>query len=214
MIKELKEEIRNYLKDLEGIVTNEEELNKLKIRTYSFVDKVLNEVEEIIEYKEKDIEDLKEKQDIIEQRTEDMAKRLNNMYEDIYEEYEDFQIECPYCNYEFETSIDQSNSKIICPKCTNIIELDWSGDPDSDVIDDEHGCGGDCPHCGGCGQGRERASRALVCRKRERCHPRRDARRARSAFRVHEQADGCRAVHRIHVRVLAGQQCPRGHQGQ
>ena len=32
---------------------------------------------------------------------------------------------CPYCNFEFEVEYDTDNTETICPKCKNLIELDW-----------------------------------------------------------------------------------------
>ena len=32
---------------------------------------------------------------------------------------------CPYCNFEFEVEYDTENTETICPKCKNLIELDW-----------------------------------------------------------------------------------------
>ena len=61
----------------------------------------------------------------------------------------DFEIVCPYCNYEFVIDVDENKTEIECPECNNLIELDWSGD-----VDDEPsagGCLGDCHGCHGCG---------------------------------------------------------------
>lgn len=34
-------------------------------------------------------------------------------------------ITCPYCNFEFEVEYDIQNTETVCPKCKNLIELDW-----------------------------------------------------------------------------------------
>lgn len=39
---------------------------------------------------------------------------------------------CPYCNFNFSVEYDDSNHEINCPKCNNLIELDW-GDFEDDM---------------------------------------------------------------------------------
>ena len=49
----------------------------------------------------------------------------------------EFEIVCPYCNYEFVTGKETNlKDELECPKCHNIIELDW----------DDY-CDGECNHC-------------------------------------------------------------------
>ncbi len=53
-----------------------------------------------------------------------------------YDDY-DFEIKCPYCNYEFVIGPEANLKDIIeCPKCHKEIELDW----------DDY-CDGECGHC-------------------------------------------------------------------
>ncbi len=59
----------------------------------------------------------------------------DEMHDNDYE----FEIECPYCNYEFVVGQDEDlKDEIECPNCHKIIELDW---------DDCVEC--DCLHCDG-----------------------------------------------------------------
>ena len=65
------------------------------------------------------------------------------------EEY-DIQIVCPYCEEEFIVDLDQNSLEIECPNCSNVIELDWSGNPEED-LHNTFGCGsGHCSKCKGC----------------------------------------------------------------
>ena len=58
---------------------------------------------------------------------------LNINYDEDYE----FEIKCPYCNYEFVVGQDADLKETIeCPKCHKEIELDW----------DDY-CDGECNHC-------------------------------------------------------------------
>ncbi len=34
-------------------------------------------------------------------------------------------INCPYCGFEFQVEYDETKSETTCPKCKNLIELDW-----------------------------------------------------------------------------------------
>ena len=62
----------------------------------------------------------------------------------------DFEIVCPYCEYEFIIDADEDKNEVECPECNNTIELDWSGD----LCDDE-GCSGHCHGCSSCGDSDE-----------------------------------------------------------
>ena len=95
--------------------------------------------------------------DMLSKRIDKMQKSLKRIEEDIYiddEETDDigdqmhdndintdedfeFEIKCPYCNYEFIIGQDEDlKDEIECPKCHKEIELDW----------DDY-CDGECEHC-------------------------------------------------------------------
>ena len=70
---------------------------------------------------------------------------------DVYvDENFDFEIVCPYCNYEFVSDFSQNlKEQVECPECHNIIELDWNNH-------EEHDCSGHCSCCESeCGQEEE-----------------------------------------------------------
>ena len=70
---------------------------------------------------------------------------VDHIEKDIYDEDGfDFEIVCPYCNYEFVIDVDDNKTEVQCPECKNIIELDWNGG------EDEEGCNGSCHGCSGC----------------------------------------------------------------
>ena len=83
----------------------------------------------------------------IEDKMSRMQQVIDNIEKDIYDEGFDFEITCPYCNYEFFIDVDENRTEVECPECKNMIELDWSGDVD----DEPDGCNGDCHGCSGCG---------------------------------------------------------------
>ena len=59
-----------------------------------------------------------------ETRLSDLEKKLLEESE-ITEVTLSEKISCPYCNYEFEVEYDDENHETVCPKCNNLIELDW-----------------------------------------------------------------------------------------
>lgn len=143
----LKNEYKSFLDDIEKNIKNKEDLEYVKKRFASFADVMLSQIDYIIEYKKEEIENLEKNQQQIEEKMSKMQSVIDNIEKDIYaEDGFDFEIICPYCNYEFIIDVDENKTEIQCPECNNTIELDWTGDLD----DDESGCLGDCHGCHGC----------------------------------------------------------------
>lgn len=145
---QLKEEYKKFLDDMEKNIKDKEDLDYIKERFAMFIDIVLEKMDEIIKKQEEKMKELDEKQNKIEDNISKMQQVVDNIEKDIYsEDGFDFEIVCPYCNYEFVIDVDENRTEIECPECQNIIELDWSGDVDGD----ENGhCHGSCSHCNGC----------------------------------------------------------------
>ena len=107
-----------------------------------------NEIIKILKNMDEKLNTLIQKQKQDELKMEELNEKLNNIYEDIYETYEDgFEISCPYCNFIFNADIDENFNEIKCPECGNSIELDWTGNLDDG---EDFGCNGGCSHCKGC----------------------------------------------------------------
>lgn len=105
----------------------------------------MNEIEAIADRYEDRMQRIVEQQAYLDQKMKQVEKTISTIEKDIYvddEEEYDFQIVCPYCNYEFVTDMDDELKKEIkCSECDNIIELDWN--------EDEHECcSGNCGSCG------------------------------------------------------------------
>ena len=142
----LKDEYKNFLDDIENNIRNKEDLEYIKKGFADFVDKILKHIDYIVGYKKQEIESLEDTQKQLIERIDKMQKVIDNIEKDIYsDEGFDFEIVCPYCNYEFVIDTDEEKTEIECPECKNMIELDWSGDPSED---DE--CNGHCSGCSGC----------------------------------------------------------------
>ena len=143
--KKLKEQMREVIKD-------DEQYNQILLEVSTFYNGIIEEIEKFINKEEEKMSKLEAEQQVANDRMNELKERIDNICKDIYADYEDFDIVCPYCNYEFSEEIDEDVHEVSCPKCNNIIELDWSGEPDNDVIDDDSqdGCSGNCSRCGGC----------------------------------------------------------------
>ncbi len=147
MIQNIKKEINQFLEEIEKNVNDENEKKYIKEKVNKLTRVFLDEMDKIIEYEETKIDKIEEKQKEMEEQIEKMQKVIENIEKDIYIEDEyDFDIICPYCDYEFSIEYNEEEKETECPQCHNIIELDWSGD----IEEQEAGCSGNCTQCGGC----------------------------------------------------------------
>ena len=144
MIKDLKNEMNNFMQDIETKITNQEERDFILDRTAQLFNVIVDEMENVLDYKTNEIQALESKQKEIDGKMDDMEAVLKNITRDIYEDEEDFEIICPYCNNEFDADVDENVTEVICPECENTIELDWG-------IEEDNNCNGNCSGCNGCG---------------------------------------------------------------
>ena len=149
MIKDLKNEMTNFISDLEKNINDKEELLYLKERTAKLFNVVVEELENAVNYKANEIQKLEKKQIESDDRLDEIEEVLKDITRDIYDDEEDFEIICPYCNNEFDADIDETKTEIVCPECQNVIELDWGLDQNNS------NCGGNCSGCGGCNDDNE-----------------------------------------------------------
>lgn len=149
MLEDLKKEMNKFFEDVDKHIKDPEEVLYIKQRTTELVDFVVGEIEKIIDYKEDKLNAIIKKQERTDRIIQVLSDKMDNVYEDIYDEEpeSEFLINCPYCNFEFDADIDEDFNEIRCPECGNLIELDWNGNPDNDQ---DKGCGGNCSNCGGC----------------------------------------------------------------
>ncbi len=142
----LREEYNNFLKDVEKNLKNKEDLEYVKVRFSMFVDKVIDEMDMLVDYKTQKMNEIEQKQKEIDDKMSKMQQIIDNIEKDIYsDEGFDFEIICPYCDNQFVIDVDEDKTEVECPVCNNIIELDWSGEVEEDV-----GCNGSCSGCHGC----------------------------------------------------------------
>ena len=145
MITDLKKEMTSFLHDIEKNIQNKEDLLYLKERVAKLFDIFMNELEAAYDYKKEELDKMEQRQNMMDERLEQMHQKIEAITKDIYDEDDDFEIICPYCNHEFDADIDEDTVEVECPECNNLIELDWG-------IDEDKGssCGGNCSGCNGC----------------------------------------------------------------
>lgn len=129
-MQDIKNGYKSFLDDIEKNIKNKEDLIYIKQRFASFLEIVLDEMDNLVDYRRAEVDEMAKKQAEIETKLMKMENTVGNLVKEIYEEEEgfDFEIVCPYCNYEFIVDIDENKKEIECPECKNMIELDWSGD--------------------------------------------------------------------------------------
>lgn len=128
-MQDIKNEYKSFLDDIEKNIKNKEDLIYIKERFASFLEVVLEEMDSLADYRRSEVDEMARKQAEIESKLMKMEDTVGNLVKEIYdEEGFDFEIVCPYCNYEFIVDIDETKKEIQCPECKNMIELDWSGD--------------------------------------------------------------------------------------
>ena len=143
MIKDLKNEMNSFMKDIKSKITNQEEREFILDRTAQLFNIIVNEIGNVLNYKNNEILALESRQKEIDDKMEEMETVLKNIIRDIYEDEEDFEIICPYCNNEFNADVNEDINVVVCPECENVIELDWGNDNQND-------CNGNCSGCGNC----------------------------------------------------------------
>lgn len=145
----LKNEYKSFLDDIEKNIKNKEDLEYIKKRFATFLDVVVDQMDYIMDYKQNEIAKLEQTQNNLSAQINQMQQVIDNIEKDIYSENGfDFEIICPYCDYEFIIDVDENKTEVQCPECQNVIELDWSGE-----VDDENsntGCSGNCHGCHDC----------------------------------------------------------------
>lgn len=141
----LNDAYKKLVEDLNQNIKNKEDLAYVKEKLADFVDIVIQELNGVVRFKEDKMDQLEQTQRELDAKINKMQQILDNIEKDIYsDEGFDFEIVCPYCNYEFFIDVDEEKTEIQCPECGNMIELDWSGNPDEE---EDSGCNGSCSGC-------------------------------------------------------------------
>lgn len=142
-MSKLQENFNEIIKKIEEKITDKEELEFIKQQIADISMLYIDELNKIMDISERRVNQVYENQKILEKKLAEVEKGVATIEKELFvEEDYDFEIVCPYCNYEFVTDIDSNKREVECPECHNIIELDWN--------EEEQGCSGQCGSCGGC----------------------------------------------------------------
>ena len=168
-MSELKKEFKSYMEDVEKNIHNKQDAEYIKGRTVELMDAISNEIERILNLKEEKISQIEKKQVMLEERLNAIQEEMNDIEQELLIEEDeeasdeideiaeeageyDFEITCPYCDYDFIVDLNTDKSEVVCPECNNVIELDWTGNVEENEQYNQ-GCGnGHCSGCHGCGR--------------------------------------------------------------
>lgn len=135
--QEIISEIEDRITDKDDLIFIKDEMSKVSIIFIDLIERMSGIVEEKICN--------------IESKLDNIEDSLNSIKEDIYEDDEETEVVCPYCNNEFYAKIgNEIESEVECPECHNIIELDMNSDDIENDLYGIHNCQGYCSGCGSC----------------------------------------------------------------
>lgn len=141
----LSDNYKRILSEIEGKVTNPQELEFVKKKVSELSMIFMDVIDSLTNKADEKIKQIEEKQKQIEAKMDQVESAVNEIESDIYAEEDgnfNFEIVCPYCDFEFIAEINGKN-EVPCPNCNNIIELDWNDE-------EEEACSGHCAGCHGC----------------------------------------------------------------
>lgn len=144
-MSKLQENFNAIIKKIEERITDAEDLDFIKQQIADISMLYIDELNKIMDLSERRVNQVYENQKILEKKLAEVEKGMATIEKELFVEDEyDFEIVCPYCNYEFVTDIDSNKKEVECPECHNLIELDWNEE------EHDHDCSGHCGSCGGC----------------------------------------------------------------
>lgn len=146
-MSELSKKYKETIGDIEKHITDKEQLEYIKGQIAEISLLFMDIIDRLSEISDVRIQQMEQKQREIDSKISKVQAMVDGIENDIYEEngYE-FEINCPYCNFEFSVELDtELKDEIQCPECHNLIELDWNAE-------EVENCGGHCSGCEGCGE--------------------------------------------------------------
>lgn len=141
---DLQKNFKKIMNDLENNIENKKDLDYIKTQVYNISMLFLDELDKLADLNMNKINALIERHKVMTDRMQKLESTMNNIEKELFIEDEpyEFEIVCPYCNYEFFTDFTtELKTEVKCPECQNIIELDWN--------EEEHECSGGCSGCQG-----------------------------------------------------------------
>ena len=144
-MSKLQDNFNEIIAKIDERIKDKEELDFIKQQIADISMLYIDELNKIMDISERRVNQVYENQKLLERKLAQVEKGMATIEKELFVEDEyDFEITCPYCNYQFVSDIDSNKKEVECPECHNIIELEWNGE------EHEEGCHGHCSGCEGC----------------------------------------------------------------
>ena len=133
---ELSDKYTKILSDIESHISNKEEKKYVEKKIMELSSIYLELLDRLTRMNNVKMSEIEENQEKLVEKVAKIQDTINLVKNDIYD-YDgyDFEIVCPYCNFEFVTEVeDEQKKEVECPECHNIIELDWEENDENQKI--------------------------------------------------------------------------------
>lgn len=147
----LQDKFNAIVKKIENRIEDEELLSFIKQQIADISILFIDQLDKVVDLSQRRLDELIDHEKDLTKKVTQLEQTMKAMEKEFYvDENFDFEIVCPYCNYEFVSDFSQNlKEQVECPECHNIIELDWNNH-------EEHDCSGHCSCCDSeCGQEEE-----------------------------------------------------------
>lgn len=147
----LQDKFNAIVKKIENRIEDEELLSFVKQQIADISILFIDQLDKVVDLSQRRLDELIDHEKDLTKKVTQLEQTMKAMEKEFYvDESFDFEIVCPYCNYEFVSDFSQNlKEQVECPECHNIIELDWNNH-------EEHDCSGHCSCCESeCGQEEE-----------------------------------------------------------
>lgn len=147
----LQDKFNAIVRKIEDRIEDEELLSFVKQQIADISILFIDQLDKVVDLSQRRLDELIDHEKDLTKKVAQLEQTMKTMEKEFYvDENFDFEIVCPYCNYEFVSDFSQNlKEQVECPECHNIIELDWNNH-------EEHDCSGHCSCCESeCGQEEE-----------------------------------------------------------
>lgn len=138
----LQDKFNAIVKKIEDRIEDEELLSFVKQQVADISILFIDQLDKVVDLSQRRLDELIDHEKDLTKKVTQLEQTMKAMEKEFYvDESFDFEIVCPYCNYEFVSDFSQNlKEQVECPECHNIIELDWNNH-------EEHDCSGHCSCC-------------------------------------------------------------------
>lgn len=130
---ELSDKYTKILSDIKSNISNKDERKYVEKKLIELSAIYLELLDRLTKINNIKISKIEENQEKVVEKVAKIQESINIIKNDIYDfDGYDFEIICPYCNFEFVTESENNQKKEVkCPNCNNIIELEWENNEEN-----------------------------------------------------------------------------------